>query len=673
MQFYRRLIAIVLQMLAMLCAVSAYAAPTHITAALIAEAPSVPGAPATLAILMQPEPGWHGYWLNPGDAGLGLDLDWHLPAGVTAGPLRYPVPQTLLLSGLMNHIFDRDYAVLVDMAVPVSAKHLPLTVNARWLACTEQICVPESATLSADLALASHNPRFDLWRAKLPAPLGSVAAFDADKTTIRIAIPLPASQLLSHPHLFLATPHLADYAAPQQFARKGDWLIVSLKRGLSSAPVPATLTAVLRQNDAGDGWEISASPGAVPDGGTPLGDSSTPALGWLLVAAFAGGFLLNIMPCVFPILGLKAISLARAGGDEATARAEALAYTGGVVLACVALGALLLALRAGGSAIGWAFQLQEPLVVAALLLLAVAITANLAGLFELAIPGFAARPARGAFATGLLAAFAATPCTGPFMAVAMGAALLLAWPLALLLFAALGLGLALPFLALGFIPALRRMLPKPGAWMVWFRRLMAVPMGLTAVALGWLCWREGGMQFALATGLLALLLVSDLATFGRKQRAGKSGALWLAVGLATIVVIGALLLPNVKNDRPASSENDILSSRPFSEAALATARAQHHPVFVYFTADWCLTCKVNEHAAIERAETRDAFAKAGVLVLIGDWTRRDAAITRFLSAHGAAGVPFYLWYPANGAAPEQLPQVLTTSMLTDRTKPQITN
>mgnify|MGYP000013365381 CR=1 FL=1 len=231
----------------------------------------------------------------------------------------------------------------------------------------------------------------------------------------------------------------------------------------------------------------------------------------LLLSALAGGLLLNVMPCVFPILSLKALSLARAGESQAQARAEGLAYTAGVVLACLALGVLLLALRAGGEQVGWAFQLQEPLVVTALLLLAVTITANLLGAFEFAVPGFAGDGSpQGAFATGLLAAFAATPCTGPFMAAAMGAALLLPVAQALALFAALGLGLALPFLAIAYIPRLRAMLPRPGAWMVWFRKAMAVPMGLTALALLWLASRLGGNGFALAAGLIALIVIALL-------------------------------------------------------------------------------------------------------------------------------------------------------------------
>ncbi|MEY4951612.1 MAG: hypothetical protein RL299_36, partial [Pseudomonadota bacterium] len=295
------------------------------------------------------------------------------------------------------------------------------------------------------------------------------------------------------------------------------------------------------------------------------------------------------------------------------------------------------------------------------------ITANLAGLFEFSVPGFASKGSpQGAFATGLLAAFVATPCTGPFMAAAMGAALLLPVGQALALFAMLGLGLALPFLALAFMPALRRRLPKPGAWMNRFKLAMAVPMGLTALALVWLASRLGGNGFALAAGLLVLILLAVLVVLGRRQRNGLAGGLpvWGALGVITAAF--ALGLPGMIR-APLAAEADLLGAQPFSEAALAKARASGKPVFVYFTADWCLTCKVNEKVALDNADTQYNFKRAGVVVLRGDWTRRDPAISRFLTAQGAAGVPLYLWYPPGGSG-QQLPQVLTPQLLGDLVK-----
>lgn len=673
MTLFRRFVALVLQVLALLLAVPALAAPNHIAAELVAEGPAAPGGTTTLAFVMKPEAGWHGYWLNPGDAGLGMRMEWSLPHGTVPGSPRYPVPQTLLVSGLMNHVYEHDYAVLVPLKLSSEARNgdtVTVRVKADWLACTEQICVPESAELSANVSVGSgaRDARFDAWRAALPAPLGAEAKFAVEGKAIRLAIPLPAAMKLEAPHFFPSENHIAAYATLQQFRRKGDLLLVTLARPDIAAIDPTELTGVLRLNAAGDGVELRAVPGPVPTGGEPIADASAkPALPlWLLLlAALAGGLLLNVMPCVFPILSLKALSLARAGESEAEARAEGWAYSAGVVLACTGLGAVLLALRAAGQEVGWAFQLQEPGVVVALLLLAAAITANLAGLFEVAIPGFArAGSKQGAFATGLLAAFVATPCTGPFMAAAMGAALLLPTWQGMALFVALGLGIALPFLAIAEVPALRRLLPRPGQWMVTFRRVMAVPMGLTALALLWLCWRLGGSQAALLASSVLIGMLGALFAVGMRQRRGTS-ALAPAASAALLAVAAILAVPHVGSPPHASGIESILPSQPFSEQALAKARATGKPVFVYFTADWCLTCKVNEGAAIERDETKAAFEKAGVQVLVGDWTRRDPAITRFLTAQGAAGVPLYLWY-APGRPAEQLPQVLTTGILADK-------
>ncbi len=653
--------------LLVLTASPARASETNIAATLLAEGPAMPGTTVTLAIDMQPKPGWHGYWQNPGDAGQGMTVDWTLPPGAKVGALAYPVPATLTIAGLMNHVFKTEYAVLVPFTVPADAKPgqvLDLRAQAQWLACTDEICVPEQGELATRVTVGppgQPDARFDTWRAALPAPLGSPARFAFAGGKLRVAIPLPAAMQVSEPHLFLATNSVVDYAAPQAFFRQGDLLVAEVPVAKFDPAQPGSIEAVLRLNPTGDGVSISAAPDAVPTGGEPLktGASTAPSLAWLILAALAGGLLLNIMPCVFPILSLKALSLARAGESEAQARAEGLAYTAGVVLACLALGGLLLGLRAAGQEVGWAFQLQEPLVVAALLLLAVAITANLLGLYEFMVPGFASEGSpQGAFATGLLAAFAATPCTGPFMAAAMGAALLLPPLPALLLFAALGLGIALPFLAIAWVPALRRRMPKPGPWMGKFRNWMALPMGLTALALIWLASRIAGNAFAFALGLIAVIVVAALVLLGRRQRNGLAGGRLWWTGLAALLALSALGLPGMVRAPAASAEAGLLEAQPFSEDALAKAQASGKPVFVYMTADWCLSCKVNERVAIEREPTRDAFQQAGVIVLRGDWTRRDPAITRFLTAQGAAGIPLYLWYPAGSSTPKQLPQVL---------------
>ena len=683
---YRAFVAFILQIalqgaaaLLAVLASPAYAAPTNISASLVVERAAAPGETIDLAIIMKPAPGWHGYWSNPGDAGLGMQLDWKVPYGTVPGKPLYPVPQTLLIQGLMNHVYASEYVVIVPLKISrdaVAGATLPIALEAQWLACTDKICVPERASLAATVEVApagrgsaARDTRFDLWRQHLPPPLGAPAKFKLDARQLRLAIPLPASVALRAPHLFIGEDKVVDYASPQAFSRVGDTLVVEIPRAKFAPASPSALTGVLRlADDQADGLTIAAEPGPVPPAGTPLEAraGSGGNLVMLLLAALAGGLLLNIMPCVFPILSLKALSLARAGESEADARREGLAYTAGVVTACIALGALLLALRGAGQQVGWAFQLQEPGVVAVLLVLATALTANFLGAFEFAVPGFVrAGSAQGAFATGLLAAFVATPCTGPFMAAAMGAALLLPAAQGLALFAALGLGIALPFLAIAFVPGLRARLPRPGAWMTSFRRWMALPMGLTALALLWLCWRLGGAPFAALWLAIAAAIAALLAMTGKRQRRGLAASKPVLLMLAALTAAGLAVTPFVQRT-PAPPEQGILGAKPFSESALAQARASGKPVFLYFTADWCLTCKVNERVAIEREDVRDAFAKAGVIVLVGDWTRRDPAITRFLTAQGAAGVPLYLWYPAARGANEQLPQILTPAALIDR-------
>jgi DsbC/DsbD-like thiol-disulfide interchange protein/cytochrome c biogenesis protein CcdA len=640
----------------------------HLAAELVAEGPARPGETLTLALHFRPEPGWHGYWSNPGDAGLGMRLEWSLPEDWRAGEPLYPVPHQLLIAGLMNHVYEGEYAVLVPVTVPKNASGtVPIEVKGDWLVCTDKICVPENATLSlrVPVGAGARDPRFDQWRAALPPLLDTPARCELTADTLRIAVPLPASAELAHPHVFLSSEQLIDYAAPQVFRRTGDWLVAELPRkGLAKSA--DTVAGILKLDDKGDGVTFSARPGSVPTGGELVGGTAN-ALAplWILLgAALAGGLLLNLMPCVFPILSLKALALARAGESAEGARREGLAYTAGVILACVALGALLLALRAAGSEIGWAFQLQEPGVVVALLVLATAITANFAGLYELPSFSFTRSGGRAsAFSTGLLAAFVATPCTGPFMAAAMGAALLLPWWEGLLLFATLGFGLALPFLLLGYVPALRRLLPKPGKWMETFRHVLAIPMGLVALALLWLTWRLGGPWFAgLAAGIAIIMtaLLAAVTLTPWPSRLSRKAS--LLIGAVTVLVLVPITARAFAPS--ASSEEGLLAAIPFSETALADARASGKPVFLWFTADWCLTCKVNEGVSIEREATRAAFEKAGVVAMRGDWTRRDPEITRFLTAHGAAGVPLYLWY-APGKTGEVLPQVLTPDTLTE--------
>jgi DsbC/DsbD-like thiol-disulfide interchange protein/cytochrome c biogenesis protein CcdA len=641
----------------------ALAQAQNITPELVAEGPAPPGGEVELAIRMHPAPGWHGYWLNPGDAGLPMDVQWQLPSGFAAGPLRYPVPTRLLVAGLMNYVYERDYALLVRLKVPANARGtMPVRAQARWLACTDKICVPEQGVLSIDLPVGSGTPRqaqFDQWRRALPRPLAAVGHFAAAGGQLRVAIPLPASVKVERPYVFPATDGVVDYDAKQEFRRVGDTLVAEL---VAKGATPSQFHGVLALGDD-EGLEFSAMPGPVPEGGTRLGELGSAALLAAILGALIGGVLLNLMPCVFPILALKALHLSRAADGPREARSDALAYAAGAVLGTGALGVALLAIRAAGSEAGWAFQLQDPRTIMLLLLLAVAITANLLGLFELPVLGSNARPA-GSFGTGALAAFVATPCAGPFLGAALGAALLLPLAGSVLVFAALGLGLALPFMAVAFIPRLRAMLPRPGPWMQRLQRFLAIPMAATAVACLWLLSRQGGHSALLFGSFATAALILCLYFAGRIQRRGRSRAAIFPALLALVVIVAAVArvpaTPAARLAAPAGAE-------VWSEPKTGRYLAEGHPVFVYFTADWCLTCKANEAAAIDRGEVRDAFRNGGVKVLAGDWTSGDPAITRFLEAHGRAGVPYYLWY-APGKPPEELPQLLTPAMLTSRAR-----
>ena len=644
----------------------------HLGMTLVAEtATPPPGSDVTLAIDTRPAAGWHGYWSNPGDAGFPAKLDWTLPRGVTASAPRYPMPGTLLVAGLMNYVFKAPYAPLVTLTVPKGMKPgtaLPVALHLSYLVCTDTMCVPEDADLTLNLTVGDGaiapdtRAQFDAWRKAIPKPLGATAHYQIDGSGIRLAIPYPASTPLADAYFFAETTGAIDFAAPQTVTRDGDTLIVASK----AKPFAQPIDGVLRIG-ADQGLEVHALPGTVPAAGvSPQGNAEGWAQSaiWAFLGAVLGGLILNIMPCVFPILSLKALSLARSGGAAEGARREALAYTAGVIMVCVALGVVILVLRAGGSVAGWAFQLQNPGTILLLLMLSVAIALNFAGLFEVPMPRFATHGggAGGAFATGALAAFVATPCAGPFMGVALGAALVLPWPAALAVFAGLGLGLALPFLAIGFIPALRRILPKPGAWMETFRHILSIPMWLTAVALAWVLGKQAGVN-GMAVGLLAALVAGvALWIAGRRQRRGSSFGMVAIVLLVAAAAAGVWLAGSAK-PTAAASATSVNGEQAFSEARLAALRKEGRPVFAYFTADWCLICKVNERTAIDASATQAAFARHKVAVLVGDWTNGDPVLGRFIEAHNRAGVPLYLYYAPGAAEPQVLPQVLTPGML----------
>ena len=626
---------------------------------LVAEGPAPAGGEVELAIIMHTAPGWHGYWQNPGDAGLPMDVKWQLPPGFSVGELRYPVPTRLVIADLMNYVYEHDYAVLARLKVPQGASGtIPIRARANWLACTDKICVPESGSFSLDLPVGAGVPqraRFDEWRRALPRPLATPARFELTPDRLRVAIPLPKSVAADEPYVFPITDQAVDYGGRQRFRRDGDLLIAELPR---EGKAPRRFAGVLALGD-GRGLQFEAAPGEVPQGGRLVGDLGARSILIAVVGALLGGLLLNLMPCVFPILALKALHLAKSGGEAGEVRRDAMAYSAGAVIGTGALGVALLAIRASGQAAGWAFQLQDPRTIAVLMLLAVAITLNLLGTFKLPVLAGEAKPA-GSFGTGALAAFVATPCAGPFLGAALGTALLLPPAGSVAIFAALGLGLALPMLVIAFVPALRSRLPNPGPWMLKLQRFLAIPMAATAVGALWLLYRQAGEKGLLLGILSAAVLTALLMVYNRTQQRGlRTG--WIATGLAALLV--GLTVWQAPQAQPRAAA--IAGAERWSETRLASYVASGQPVFVYFTADWCLTCKANEATAIDREGVRAAFSKARVKVLAGDWTNGDPAITRFLESRGRAGVPLYLWYEP-GKPAEELPQVLTPGMLISR-------
>jgi thiol:disulfide interchange protein DsbD len=621
-------------------------------------------------------PGWHIYWKNPGDSGLPTEIDWVLPGGFTAGPIAWPVPERFQLGPIANYGYAGNVDLLVPISVPGSldpAAPVPLRATVRYLVCAE-ICIPGEAKLALDLRAGAGMPdpaevaRFAAARARLPAAAPFAARFVAEPHALRLLIPRSAIAGLDRPSasFFPAADNVIDHSAEAKIEPRADGLALVLPKSANpNAVVPETLDGVLVLRAAGGtarGYRISAAP-------APAAGGETGVAGWwqALGLAFLGGLILNLMPCVFPILSLKVLGFA--GADPARRHHHGLAYTLGVVLSFAALGAALIALRAGGAAVGWGFQLQSPLVVALLAYLMLAMGLSLSGVAEFGagLAGIGGRFAgreglAGAFFTGVLATVVATPCTAPFMGAALGAALVAPAGLALAIFVALGAGLAAPLLAASFVPGIGRVLPRPGGWMMTLRQVLAFPLYGTVAWLTWVLIQEVGPNDALMA-LFGLVLVGFAVwVHGRARFAGavarRAGAVLAGASLAAAIVLAAVLSPVTARAIPAGGAG--LAYEAFTPARLAALNAQHRPVFVNLTAAWCLTCIVNERATLDRAAVRQAFAAHHVVALKGDWTRQDPDIAGFLQSFGRSGVPLYLLYDKGGSA-TVLPQILTES------------
>ncbi len=671
-------------------AVAAPVRADHVEADLISERTAfVRGTDNRVALRLRPDPEWHVYWRNPGDSGIPTSLAWTLPAGVTVGEIQWPYPHTHRLGDLSNYGYGEQTLHLVPVTLADDAADtVTLRATARWLVCKD-VCIPGEARLELTRpvrAQAESDPDwaadFAAAQALLPRPAHDWSAqFQVEGDSVSLAVQAPQLADAGQIEFFPYANDLVNHAAAQRQVREAQGLRLSQRLSAYFVEAPATVDGVLvvSRGNVHEAWEIRAQPGqvsavaaAMSPPPTPTADSSAAAdaegPGLLLVLAFAllGGLILNLMPCVFPVLSLKALAIAQSGRDHPGARQrQALAYSAGVILSCVAIAGAMLALRGAGSAVGWGFQLQSPVFIALLVYLLFALGLSLSGAaqFGMGLMNLGGRLAQqpglaGAFFTGVLAVVVATPCTAPFMGTALGYAMTQSAPTALSVFAVLGLGLALPFLLIGFVPQFARLLPRPGAWMERFKQFMAFPLYATVVWLLWVLVRQTDPQL-LARVMLGLVLIAFALWLwplrGPLAATLKLAALAAALGLA---VTGSPA-PAASSPSPAALP---LGAEAWSPQRVAELRAQGRTVFVDFTADWCLTCKVNERVALKSSRVEAAFRQQDVALLVADWTRADPAITAELARFGRNGVPLYLVY-RKGGEPVVLPQLLSPDLV----------
>ncbi len=663
---------------------------------LIAEQATLPanGGAVTLGLHIEPDPSWHAYWMNPGDAGLPASVRWHLPEGFAAAELQFPAPHLIPFGELVTYAFDEPILLLSKVTVPAGlavGATVTLRSDARWVVCDDKLCVPERATVSVSLPVgdggthAERARRFQAARAELPEAVAWPAWFERLDGAFRITVQTPQSLgSMEDPYLFVASRRLVKYAeqtvsfAPQR-------VVFSMREGIR-ADRATDFGAVLKFRDSGGADRaVWLDVGAVPPVDDPVVGPTTEAspaspmsadmsLGVALLFAFIGGVILNLMPCVFPILSVKALSLVKMGHtDLGLARHSGLLYTAGILVAFAVFAGILVGFRAAGQAAGWGFQMQSPLVNLGLGLLMVAIALNLLGVFEIGmrLAGVgqtltAGGERKAAFFTGLLAVLVATPCTAPFMAAALGYALMQPAPMTLAIFLMLGLGLAFPYLLLSFVPSFGRAMPRPGSWMATFRSVLAFPMFATAVWLFWIIGKQLGAS-AMAVGLLAALSFAfALWAYGRTVGGARPWA-WrtaAALGLVATLVVGADIgnhrtVPAIQADDRAGTLGQLELER-FTPERVTGYIDSGQPVFLYFTADWCVSCKVNERVALASDAVGAAFRERDIRVVEGDWTNEDPVITDWLDRYGRVGVPLYLYFPRGSSlgSPAVLPQLL---------------
>lgn len=646
----------------------------HAESRLVAETTGLePGKITWFAFSQKLQSGWHVYWKNPGDSGLPLDLEWDLPEGYSAGDIDYPTPERILIGPLANFGHEGAPVFLVPVTAPDSAEIgdvIEIGLAARWLICAD-ICVPEEGKLSLRLPVvrrATKNPDvaalFAAARRALPAPWTGDARFDANANEIVLEVsspPRPFKDLFYFPD----TDGVVEPSAPQKLRRAGDHLTITMKPGyaVESGP-PESLSGVLAFS-GGDGvrrgYQLAPTRSeglARAAGGL---NTANPARFPALVAiAFLGGLILNLMPCVFPVVFIKAAALIEtARASPPVIRRDGLVYTAGVVVTFTVLGAVLLALRAGGERLGWGFQLQSPAVVIVSAYILFLVGLNLSGVFHVGqslqnIGSSVAfvRGAPGAFLTGVLAVFVAAPCIGPLMSAPLAAAVVLPPTLGMAIFVAMALGLAAPYLAISFAPGLGALLPRPGGWMVILRQALAFPVFGAAAFFLWVLAQQAGPA-GLAKGLAGAVLLAFAAWLFERGKAEGRRALAARVFSAIAVLAAIAVIPTLKVEAQSGSTVETygsIRSIPFDPDKLAALRAEHTPVFIDFTAAWCVTCQFNKLTVLSKPSIARAFKDNGVTVMTADWTSRDPVVSEALQSFGAAGVPLYVYYPANGKA-----------------------
>ncbi len=677
-----RRVALLLLFFLALAPAGAMAGAPNVRVRLISETTSVaPGGRLRIAFEQDIPAGWHTYWRNPGAAGTPTTLAWTLPRGWRAGPLLWPYPQRLATGPLIDYGYEHKVWLLTHLVAPSGVRPgrvVTLRAAAQWLVCKE-ICIPQSAELTLPVTISA-------------APAVPYATIAAQFAAARARLPVPSPYQVRYGRhgtqlvLFLASPELSS-AAP----------VTALFAPLHGGQIVPSAAQRLRRLRSGVALELEARPhqrgplkgvlelrdasGAVtalaidaPHGAVPRVDFARRATQSLIVAlvlALAGGLILNLMPCVLPVLAIKILALAEsAERHRARVAVQGFAYGAGVLLGFVGLGAGAVFLRAGGLAVGWGFQLQQPLFVALFALLLFAVGLNFSGAVELerGFGGGGRLAGRadgwGAFFTGLLAVGVSAPCTAPFMAAALGYALSQNAAVAMLVFIALGVGFAAPFVLLALVPRWRRWLPRPGIWMIRLREALAFPMYGASAWLLWVLTQEAGAA-ALIESLGAMIGVGFAAwSFSASRQAGpfwrRAGGLASALALvASLSGLGLVYQDSGARGATKAVAATGLNAQPFTAQRLAQLRQKARPVFVDATAAWCITCLVNEKLALEAPSVQRAFKRDHVAYLVADWTSRNPEITALLQAHGRAGVPLYLYYAPRAARAKVLPQILT--------------